>query len=311
MTPCRQRGDVAGVADSGEPLLTRRRWIAGVAGVAGAVLAGTAVDAFAIEPGRVSVTRHLVGPPEGRTIRIVQLSDLHLREIGRHEERVADTVAGLRPDVLLLTGDAIDRAGDVPLLASFLALLPPAHAKLAILGNWEHWAGLDVPLLAAAYERAGWQLLVNESVTLSFGASRLLVTGLDDLVGGHPDVRHALREAAPVFDHVVLAHCPLHRDVYSAAALMRGAGGLQPGSVDPRLLKPRLMLSGHTHGGQIAPFGWAPLRPRGSGSYVQGWYHGEFPLYVSRGIGTSVIPARLGATPEVALFEWRLVHDRS
>lgn len=291
--------------------MTRRRWIAGMAGVAGALVAGTAVDAFAIEPRRVVVTRHPVGPPGGRVIRIVQLSDLHLREIGGHEERVAATVTELRPDVVVLTGDAIDRAGDIPLLASFLALLPPVHAKLAILGNWEHWAGVDLSRLADTYDRAGWQLLRNETAALPFGSAHLLVTGLDDLVGGRPDVGRALRAVAPAPDHLVLAHCPMQRDVYAPTS------GLLPGlpapeEVDPLLLKPRFMLSGHTHGGQIAPFGWAPLRPQGSGRYVSGWYHdrGTFPLYVSRGIGTSVVPARLGAPPEVALFEWSLAHER-
>jgi predicted MPP superfamily phosphohydrolase len=68
------------------------------------------------------------------------------------------------------------------------------------------------------------------------------------------------------------------------------------------------MLSGHTHGGQIAPFGLAPFRPRGSGRYVSGWYRDAVPaLYVSRGIGTSVIDARYRAVPEVPVFDWELV----
>jgi predicted MPP superfamily phosphohydrolase len=65
------------------------------------------------------------------------------------------------------------------------------------------------------------------------------------------------------------------------------------------------MLAGHTHGGQIRVFGFAPVLPRGSGGDVSGWYRGDgrLPLYVSRGIGTSLIRARLGAPPEVSLFE--------
>jgi predicted MPP superfamily phosphohydrolase len=68
------------------------------------------------------------------------------------------------------------------------------------------------------------------------------------------------------------------------------------------------MLSGHTHGGQIAPFGVALKLPHGSGGYVAGWYRGDgVPLYVSRGIGTSLVPIRIGATPELAQFDWSLV----
>jgi predicted MPP superfamily phosphohydrolase len=65
------------------------------------------------------------------------------------------------------------------------------------------------------------------------------------------------------------------------------------------------MLSGHTHGGQVAPFGRPLYRPRGSGRYVSGWYRDadRVPMYVSRGIGTSVVPIRLGAVPEIAVFD--------
>ena len=65
-----------------------------------------------------------------------------------------------------------------------------------------------------------------------------------------------------------------------------------------------LCLSGHTHGGQVAFMGWAPLRPAGSGRFVQGFY--EVPgcrLYVSRGVGTSILPIRWGAPPEIAVFD--------
>jgi predicted MPP superfamily phosphohydrolase len=67
------------------------------------------------------------------------------------------------------------------------------------------------------------------------------------------------------------------------------------------------MLSGHTHGGQIAPFGIAIKLPHGSGGYVSGWSRDDGgPLYVSRGIGTSLVPIRIGATPELAQFDWSL-----
>jgi predicted MPP superfamily phosphohydrolase len=65
-----------------------------------------------------------------------------------------------------------------------------------------------------------------------------------------------------------------------------------------------LILSGHTHGGQVCLGGWAPVLPRGSGRYVAGWYtDGAIPLYVSRGLGTTMLPIRFGAVPEIAYFE--------
>ncbi|NTU65418.1 MAG: hypothetical protein HGB05_18960 [Chloroflexi bacterium] len=62
-------------------------------------------------------------------------------------------------------------------------------------------------------------------------------------------------------------------------------------------------MSGHTHAGQLTLFGWSLWTRPGSGSYVAGWYDTPFcPLYVSKGIGTSLVPARLFARPEIAVF---------
>jgi predicted MPP superfamily phosphohydrolase len=239
-------------------------------------------------------------------LRVVQLSDVHLREIGRHEARIAEIVHALRPELLVLTGDAIDRAGSLTHLATFLSLLPAAPARVSILGNWEHWGGVDLVRLAAVYERAGWTLLRNASTTVPVGDAELLVTGLDDLVGGKPDVSAALAPARPCPNHLLLAHCPLHRDAFAASALVSRDG--TTADFDPALRTPQLMLAGHTHGGQVALGGWAPMRPPGSGRYVAGWYRdAATALYVSRGLGTSVVPVRFGAPPEIAVFDWRLV----
>ena len=68
-----------------------------------------------------------------------------------------------------------------------------------------------------------------------------------------------------------------------------------------------LILAGHTHGGQINILGFAPVIPAGSGHYVKGWYHNTgIPMYVSRGIGTVVMPVRIGSKPEVAIFKYYL-----
>ena len=101
----------------------------------------------------------------------------------------------------------------------------------------------------------------------------------------------ALDGAGPLPHHLVLAHCPISRD-------MLGLPEEHPAS---------LVLSGHTHGGQVAPFGLATILPRGCGRYVAGWYRDALPpMYVSRGIGTSLLPIRIGATPELVRLDWQL-----
>lgn len=280
---------------------SRRDWFRAAGGaVAGAVLAGFAADAVVIEPHALRVTRSAVGEPGGaeRLVRIAQLTDLHLQRVGSWEAQIARAIAALQPDLIVITGDSIDHRRHVPLLDAFLALLDDATPKLAILGNWEYYARVNMRELAAAYERHHCRLLVNESVALALGGRELLVTGMDDYVLGHPDLRAALAGAAPSANHLLLAHCPAFRDELARQAAP--AGGRAPAYPD-------CMLAGHTHGGQVAFFGYAPLLPYGSGRYLKGWYDRSGPpMYVSCGLGMTGLPIRFGVPPELACFEWNL-----
>jgi hypothetical protein len=266
--------------------MNRRRFLAALAG--GAFVA-SGVDAFAIEPGRVTVTRHEFGTRDGPVLKLVQITDLHLHEVGDHEAEVAEAARRLQPDLILCTGDMIERDEDLGLLDAFLGLLDREVPKLAIYGNWERWAGIEPVPLAEVY---GWhhgRLLVNETFVGRHAGRPYAITGLDDLVRGRPDLDRATAGLDPGPNHLLLEHCPAFRDAIA------GDNG------------PPWMLAGHTHGGQITLFGWAPFRPRGSGRYVEGWYRDASPaMYVCRGIGTVGIPARLFAPPEVAAFDWRL-----
>jgi predicted MPP superfamily phosphohydrolase len=208
----------------------------------------------------------------------------------------------LRPDFLAITGDTIDRADRLSVLDSFLGLLDPIQG-FAVLGNWEHQAHVDRGALERTYSVHNINLLVNQSTVQEHRGKRLLITGLDDLVGGSPSLERALAGVRTSAQHLILAHCPAHRDV-----LLHGAAwGSKLDPTPPTLAGKNgsvLILSGHTHGGQICLGGWAPVRPRGSGRYVAGWYtDGAIPLYVSRGLGTTLLPIRFGAVPEIAYFE--------
>jgi uncharacterized protein len=273
--------------------MTRRRFLAVSAGAVAAGAAALGGYARFVEPQRVRFTRHAVNArtaPGQREVTFVQVTDLHLQRVGRLHRRIAARVNALRPDLVLFTGDSVDRADRLPELALLLALFDARTPKYAILGNWEHWSGVDVGALADVYRRASCRLLVNESAVHEAGDRSILLTGLDDLVGGRPDPRRALAGAGEANAHLLLAHCPGHRDRLADL----------PPTFDPRRIT--MMLSGHTHGGQVNVLGWTPVVPRGSGRYLAGWFRdgGGVPLYVSRGI--SVAPVRLGAPPEVAVF---------
>lgn len=286
--------------------MNRRRFLAvsGGAAATGAVALGG--YAGWVEPGRVQFTHHCANTrtsPVQREITFVQVTDLHLHSVNAMHRRIAARVNALRPDLVLFTGDSVDRADRLGAFAELLGLFDARTPKYAILGNWEHWSGVDAGALADVYRRANGRLLVNESVVHDVGGRALRLTGLDDLVGGRPDVRRAFAGvdvAGPADAHLLLAHCPEHRDRLDAAPLPLERAA--PVSVDASRIT--MMLSGHTHGGQVNVLGWTPVLPPGSGRYVRGWFRdaGRVPLYVSRGIGTSVVPVRLGAPPEVAVF---------
>jgi predicted MPP superfamily phosphohydrolase len=288
--------------------LSRRKFLTLAAGCAVGLLG---VYALFVEPERVTVTRHVMGssPGGGRPVlRLAHLSDLHLQRIGSHERRIASVLAELKPDLIVLTGDIIDRQDRLPVLPRFLDLLDAKTPMVAILGNREYYDGLDRTALRKAYESHHVRLLVNESVRLTHHGRPVLITGLDDATAGCPDIRGALRGFAPEPNHLLLAHSPSYRDRVQTDALpiaIVGPGAC--GAIGRDCYTVSCMLSGHTHGGQVAPFGVALVLPPGNGRYVSGWYrNAPIPLYVSRGLGTTLLPFRLGAPPEIALFQWYL-----
>lgn len=271
---------------------TRRRLLV-AAGLAGGGLAtAAAVDGFLVTPGRLQTTDHTLGSSgRGPNLRLAQVSDLHLRSLGRLETHLLTALHDSRADLLLFTGDMIDRRLDLWKLETFLRECPTGPRRFAIVGNWEYWAGVPLEALERLYDRHGVELLVNRSVEMTVAGTRVRITGLDDLRGGRPDAGAALAGGTPAPNHLVLAHCPQSRDTVALPAE-------HPAD---------LVLAGHTHGGQVAVLGHPLVLPEGSGRYVAGWYRDAGPaMYVSRGIGTSLLPLRLGTPPELVRIDWAL-----
>lgn len=277
------------------PPPTRRNLLVGGAGLA---LVSPGIDAFAIEPRWVEPTHHLLPVPglpaalDGLVV--AQLTDVHLRTVHAAARRVSALLDQIHPDVVLLTGDIVEDAAD---MANLTAWLPEVRGKLgtfATMGNWELWGGLRAGPLGDAYAASGARLLVNEAAIVERGGARLLLVGLDDPSEGRPDPTQALRDAPSDLPAIWMVHAPGYADklVTDEAA------------VD--LPSPALMLSGHTHGGQVrTPWG-SIVTPPGSGRFVQGWYQDSWaPLYVSRGVGTSLAPVRFLCRPELAVFTLR------
>lgn len=239
----------------------------------------------------LEVTHHdMRGPSQATSFRVVQLSDLHLQRFGEAEKAIVTQVQALQPDLVVLTGDAIDLADALPVLKNFLTALGSIPV-VAVPGNWEHWSGVDFPALIALFaDQPNGRFLLNERVSFTSGERKIHLIGLDDFTAGQPDAQLLL--TAPSDDVTVLVqHSPGFFDLPKVNRRM-----------DQQRLS--LCLSGHTHGGQVTIGGWAPFRPVGSGRFVAGFY--DVPgcrLYVSKGLGTSVLPLRWGAAPEIAVFD--------
>jgi uncharacterized protein len=273
--------------------LSRRTLLRTAGLVAGAVPLAAAIDGVALTPRRLVTSHHAFGQSTTTDrLRIVQVSDLHVHRIGTLERQLFEQLHESQADLIVITGDSIDRAGSLPLLDTLLGEFPRSPRVLAILGNWEYRSGISPEQFARTYARHGIELLVNRSIELEHRGRTIRVTGLDDILLSQPEAVSAIGDGRPLDHHLVLAHCPISRDTL----------GLPPEHAAS------LLLSGHTHGGQVAPFGVAAFLPPGCGRYVAGWYRdaGMPPLYVSRGIGTSGLPIRIGATPELVQIDWEL-----
>jgi predicted MPP superfamily phosphohydrolase len=262
------------------------RSIAGTAGATAAVLGAVSVrSALAdVDVKEVGVKLERL-PPALSGLTIVQLTDVHIGPtIGRNFlEHVVERTNLAKPDAIVITGDLVD--GSVASLRQHVEPLASLRARYGVFfvtGNHEYYSGVEEWLLEL--ERLGVRPLRNERVTIGDRAS-IDLAGVDDASArgagrGHgPDYAKALGGAAPDRELVMLAHQP-SQIVHAAKA---GVG---------------LQLSGHTHGGQIWPFG---ALVRLNQPYVAGLHrHDErTQIYVSRGTGYWGPPMRLFCPAEI------------
>ena len=271
--------------------MTRRTFLLGGGAAASSMaMAG----AFYLEPRALQtleISLPLAKIPPGRELRLVHLSDLHVRTFTGYYREVARQVNELDADAILLTGDYLERGRNIWEVREFLQILKAREGIYAVQGNWDYWARLEGENLRRHFARCGVTLLINERADLEFQDVPISVLGLD-YPSTADDLSVLQSEADPARLNLLLSHVPAF------------AHELLDGRID-------LILCGHTHGGQLRlpllpPF----YLPRFSGHFVEGLFHvgpDDTPLYVTRGIGTSVLPARLFCRPEITLLRLRAV----
>lgn len=273
--------------------MTRREWLRGLAAAGLVGAAGCAGWGSLWEPFDYEVTEREVfikGLPEGfEGFRVAQLTDLHHSRIVPIGEvrRVVELANLTKADVVVLTGDyTTSRRGYIEPCAEALGGLRAPEGVWAVLGNHDHYTGAE--LTTRALLKKGVNVLSNASTVLRRGGDELQLAGVDDWGWGRADWGRALGGVDLSRPSLLLSHEPAVLDM-------------------PETRGVSLIVSGHTHGGQIVlPLVGAPARFIDEFKYLSGLYErGGTQLYVSRGTGMIGVPVRIGARPEVAVLRLR------
>lgn len=226
-------------------------------------------------------------PPGFMGFRILQVSDLHGKSFGHEQRRLMEKIRKSSPDVIVVTGDLIDsRKEDNSGAMSFIRQAVEVAPVLFVSGNHEAAMAGSYPALARELEEAGAVVLDNRVMEWKQNGDSIFFLGLMDPAFGREKTPQELaREAGDGFT-ILLAHRPEYIYEYANAGI-------------------HLVFAGHAHGGQFRlPFlgglfspgqGWLP-------AYDAGIYRkGNTFMVVSRGLGNSYMPVRLGNRPELVL----------
>ena len=234
-------------------------------------------------------------PPSFQGYRIAQISDIHLDEYTEPYflERIVHHINSLSPDLVLLTGDFITH-GSLTFIAGNHALHRCAEIltnltaplRYGVLGN--HDVSFNARAVVDALSAHGTPFLVNQYVPIERNGDRFWLCGVNDPGSSHPDLELAI-PANPDGPVLLMAHAPDYADHVR---------------IHPRGPLVDLMLSGHSHGGQIRlPFLGPLILPPMGMKYPEGYYRfNQMQLYVNRGIGTVGLPFRLNCPPEITVI---------
>lgn len=217
--------------------------------------------------------------------KIIQLSDIHHSPFTslEHIARAVKIANRLKPDMFILTGDYVSHEDRyIAPVAEVLGELKAEFGTYACLGNHDHWTNAD--LVTHLLRGEGIKVLVNEGLRFEGRGASFWIAGIDDHTAGTPNLRASLKGSFPDEMKLLMAHNPI-------AFRQAVRSGID------------LVLSGHTHGGQIKirdeEKRILPRRKLSSGLHQRK----NTQIYITRGIGTVVLPVRYNCPPEISLIE--------
>ncbi len=269
---------------------------------------GALVNRYNIDVVEIDYTNPAL-PEAFQGLTVAQISDLHVGSYGAdtaYVAKVVDAVNALHPDLIVFTGDIVNRRTDE--LAPFVSTLSRLEAPMgvySILGNHDYgdyynWPSdeakeVNMMLLKDMQAQMGWHMLNNESHTFYAGSESIVLIGVENIgdppfpIYGDLDVAYSGDLADPAFK-ILLSHNPAHWSADIAE------------SPDKNIA---LTLSGHTHAMQVA---FGRISPAVFRYKTWGGMYSDsdraHDLYVNIGIGEVGMPARIGATPEITLFKF-------
>ena len=247
-------------------------------------------------------------PAEFDGYTIVQVSDLHNKEFGRGQRRIMSKIAEQNPDVIVITGDMIDsRNTDVGAALDFAKKAAELAPCYYVPGNHENRIPEAYEELKTGLRESGVTILENEAVELDRDGKVITLMGvLDPIfnVGKTDEAGNILEDERLVMEGqlknldslnrftILLSHRPEMLDIYAAAGI-------------------NLVFTGHAHGGQWRLPGLGGIIAPGQGffpAYTEGAHTaGDTTMYVSRGLGNSLMPIRIFNRPELVVVE--LCHE--
>ena len=260
-------------------------------------LLAVALYAFWFEPNRLRVVEHDVEIGDGwamadRPLRIAVIADLHAGAPfidAAKIERVVELTNAQKPDLILLAGDYVIQGVvggnhiSIERTATELNRLSAPLGVFAVIGNHDRWENAEH--ITRVLESAGIRVLEDRSVTIGRDGDPLYLVGLADIFTAVPNIPGALTDVPEDGRAICFTHSP---DIFPAL----------PDTC-------ALTIAGHTHGGQV----WLPLvgRPIVPSRFGQRYAAGLVRengkvLFVSTGIGTSIIPVRFGVVPEISIL---------
>lgn len=214
-----------------------------------------------------------------KSLLIAHVTDLHTDGLGKLELKLIDAIRSKKPEIILITGDIATPGGTTSGYEDVLSKFKAPLGVYFVQGNWEYWE--PIKKLRDILKKTHIVDLTNKNINIK---DDVWLVGLDDELAGSSEL--STYENIPKKSKTI--------SIFHSPTLFESINS-----------KTNLAFAGHSHGGQIhLPYIGPLWKPKGTGNYQSGWFkEGQAKMYVSRGLGNSILPIRFNCRPEIAFIK--------